>query len=900
MNRLLPLVLAILLGTAAPVRSQDPPFRQEEALAKLAIRSIAGHDADLAVGTKDRGLFLRLGGTWKRLDRGTGLDLPSDYVTTLSWQFDRLWMGAWPGGLALTRPPYDRSESARRQGLEGETVHSIVETLGRDWFATTRGLFSSAGGMASPVAEVNPAFPEGIFAMSASGEGLVIGGVSGQVARLGADGWTAMNLPAAWGVSLVRDLAGDGKRIWAATDRGLASWNGKRWRLEGQEQAQLPRNGVNCLAWDGRSLWAGTWGQGLRRRDGERWSSFDLRAGLPSPFITALHVQGRRLWVGTETGLCSMNLDDPAERGRPPSERVNALVGSDDGGMVLASKDRGAWRLSTKGWERLAPDELSVLSVASRGDSVWLGTRSQGLWLHDGRGFRRIGTGEGLAGSRILALHLRGRFLAAGSEAGFSLYDGITWASYTPENAGLPHHEVRCVAPFGTTSWALGGARGVTIVGRREVLRRYTTAQGQLPSDEILCLVPGVGGEVLVGTDNGVAWISEDDRRGTRSLFLDARVRAGLSLGSGSWLLATSRGIALARGDRLDWVEGLPRTSSFRQLLRQGDELWIATDDELRRRPLRTVVGNIDLPPPDIDPSKPDRVDMPKGFVLLRKLVEGQRVFDLHRRGEEMWIATDGGLFRLQGKTIRSFDLRDGLCEGGQEFIASTGGDELFAAGAGGVSLFRGNRFRCHRTREDGIRSNGPNLLVAQDREALLSGEGGLDLWKAGRWTPLAASPLPEDLPVGGARDGEGRWLLCLREKGLFRLQEGSWKRLGPPSEASTGGAFSSMLRLPDGELLLGTENGMISFREGRWSRLRADLGEFADAEILDLCASADGRGAWALGRGHLSLLLLGRWHALPLPESASDSEVLSLAPTPDGGLLLGTSSGALILGPRQ
>ena len=153
---------------------------------------------------------------------------------------------------------------------------------------------------------------------------------------------------------------------------------------------------------------------------------------------------------------------------------------------------------------------------------------------------------------------------------------------------------------------------------------------------------------------------------------------------------------------------------------------------------------------------------------------------------------------------------------------------------------------------------------------------------------------------MGADRDGDGRWLLLLRESGLHRLDGGGWTSLGPPAEGRTGGAFTSLLGLADGTLFLGTENGMSIRRDGVWSRLRGDLGEFADARIVGLRFGRDPETAWALGRSHLNLFLRGRWHALPFPDFLADREVLSLATTPDGGLVLGCSDGALILEPRQ
>jgi len=53
-------------------------------------------------------------------------------------------------------------------------------------------------------------------------------------------------------------------------------------------------------------VWAGTWGGGLARYDGKRWTSYTTEEGLPGNHVFMLHVGRKgRLWVGTNNGLAS-------------------------------------------------------------------------------------------------------------------------------------------------------------------------------------------------------------------------------------------------------------------------------------------------------------------------------------------------------------------------------------------------------------------------------------------------------------------------------------------------------------------------------------------------------------------------------------------------------------------
>jgi len=51
-------------------------------------------------------------------------------------------------------------------------------------------------------------------------------------------------------------------------------------------------------------VWAGTWGGGLARYDGKRWTNYTTADGLPGNHIFMLHYDDKgRLWIGTNAGL---------------------------------------------------------------------------------------------------------------------------------------------------------------------------------------------------------------------------------------------------------------------------------------------------------------------------------------------------------------------------------------------------------------------------------------------------------------------------------------------------------------------------------------------------------------------------------------------------------------------
>jgi ligand-binding sensor domain-containing protein len=57
-------------------------------------------------------------------------------------------------------------------------------------------------------------------------------------------------------------------------------------------------------------VWAGTWGGGLARFDGRKWTNYTTVEGLPGNHVFMLHRDAQGvLWVGTNNGLAKMTAD---------------------------------------------------------------------------------------------------------------------------------------------------------------------------------------------------------------------------------------------------------------------------------------------------------------------------------------------------------------------------------------------------------------------------------------------------------------------------------------------------------------------------------------------------------------------------------------------------------------
>ena len=155
---------------------------------------------------------------------------------------------------------------------------------------------------------------------------------------------TKGGLPNDWVYGLAEGKNGE---VWLATEGGLAHFKEGRWQnwnhakglgapyervknaiefktdpakvsehhakqkqemgLEKIDVAYNP-NYVVALAVDAEGVvWAGTWGGGLSRFDGQSWTQYTVAEGLPGNHVFMLHIDPKGvMWIGTNNGLAKL------------------------------------------------------------------------------------------------------------------------------------------------------------------------------------------------------------------------------------------------------------------------------------------------------------------------------------------------------------------------------------------------------------------------------------------------------------------------------------------------------------------------------------------------------------------------------------------------------------------
>jgi len=541
----------------------------------------------------------------------------------------------------------------------------------------------------------------------------------------------------------VAAIIGDGAGgLWVGTGKGLdhldaggavqraaVAANGSR-AADG-----LPEGGVLALLRDrGGALWAGT-RHGLFRREpgAASFSAVPLktREGAAPPVLVLFLDSAGRIWVGTR-GQGAFVIESSAGDPRPVRESgpasalqtdtvfaiIEALpgqvwVGTDSGGIVVVDPDSGVtWRIRhhPDTPTSLADDDVQVM-FRDKSGLVWVAT-SSATSQHDPQ--QRA----------VVAL-----FGATGRANGIS----------------HPNVPFLLEAPDGRIWLGLGDG-GIDIVdphlGRVQQLRPDATRPtSALPKGRVLAMASGAGGEVYIGTQQG---LYRSDAEGRRVERVNVPQRAP---SAAVWALCLDAGVLWLGGLDGLWALDLraernaaaPRSPAEPALLRHetaarlgesrvtaiirglGASLWVGTRAGVVH--LDTASGALErLPTDPVDPTL-----LPGGYVSSM-LIDAQG---------RLWVSTFGrGVQLLERRDadgrlrFRRFGPGDGLPNAGVNKLLEDARGNIWASTDDGLAVIDGGSFgirALQRPQGVGIQSFWTNAGAVTDAgELLFGGQGGL------------------------------------------------------------------------------------------------------------------------------------------------------------------------------
>ena len=389
----------------------------------------------------------------------------------------------------------------------------------------------------------------------------------------------------------VYDLAQDAqRRMWFATDGGVSRFDGRRFESYTVTDG-LPTNHVRSVALDGRGdLWLALGEEGVARFDGRRFERL-LHGGGRSPHVFVVRVIGGEVWAGTEDGVYRRTGDAPFVAVRPAPDSSlgpTASIAAGAGGALWFGTASGLVRYRAGVLDRPAPLDEVAADVLAVGESLWVATRADGVFVLDAafdvEAHYPVGPGGLPGGAESLAL-----------DAGGDVWAGT---SIGPCRIGPPGAPPDCLTPDagvdaalvyrvradheGGLWFATHGGGAFRYAGYRDGHDRfsiYTTDHG-LGSD----MVWGTGvarDGVLVSHNAGLTRIGPDGAEGL-ALPDGSPIRfasQAVSDGAGGLWVGSASGLLRYRDGRLTRVPGLGGSDGeyiVSLLRRRNGEVWAA------------------------------------------------------------------------------------------------------------------------------------------------------------------------------------------------------------------------------------------------------------------------------------------------------------------------------------
>jgi sugar lactone lactonase YvrE len=237
----------------------------------------------------------------------------------------------------------------------------------------------------------------------------------------------------------------DGKVYFATNGGGLSIFDGATRKTLNTSNSTLPSNYLTEVVIDKQNrVWVGTYGAGVARLDGDKWTTFTLA----SNFVNSLAFDASgNPWVATDDGAFFMDTSK------------------------LGLNGTQAWTrfIQSKG---LASSHVNALAVAPDG-RVWFAT-DKGLTVYDGGTYHTYMTTDGLASNstQAIAVDAHGR-VWVGTRRGVSVLDGGKWKTYTGAD-GLASDQVTALALDTHGNPWVGTSHGLSTYGSTTLTRLAT------------------------------------------------------------------------------------------------------------------------------------------------------------------------------------------------------------------------------------------------------------------------------------------------------------------------------------------------------------------------------------------------------------------------------------------
>lgn len=416
---------------------------------------------------------------------------------------------------------------------------------------------------------------------------------------------------------------------------------------------------------------------------------------------------------------------------------------------------------------------------------LWLGLFSGGVARFDGHNFKAFTVQEGLPDNSVLALHEDSTgTLWFGTQGGLATYDGRSIQAFTTKE-GLPHNRILSISdgPRGQVWFATPGG----------VFSYAGTGFEPLASDSLSDASPqslaARGDTLWIGTGEGLYRYDGTNLThvGPEQGF-PAESAYALSVDGDSTLwMSTGRGVFRYDGTAFKRLEGTEDLAVYDIQRSSKGHIWIGSDSGLHRY-----------------------VDGEKQLVTSE--LDGVGIQSLYRdREDNLWIGTNlEGLYKYTPNPFDHFTTRDGLSNNVVWNMTEGLGEDLWIATQGGVSRFDGTAFT--QVWEQASLGGAPYSLHHTSTDSLLIGsQGGLFIYDGEALHPRQSINKEFFGTVFETVEGPSGLYWFATTRGLVRHDGGAFTRY-TKEDGLSGDNLWTLGMDPDGQLWIGHETGVDRF----------------------------------------------------------------------------------------
>lgn len=413
-------------------------------------------------------------------------------------------------------------------------------------------------------------------------------------------------------------------------------------------------------------------------------------------------------------------------------------------------------------------------------------------------------------------------YIWIGTFNGLVRFDGINFNIFSSnDNSGFLSNSVTVILEGRDRTLWIGTNEDGLVRYKNQKFKIYTTGNG-LPDNGIQSICEDAGGNILVGTRNGLGIITEKGKisspfnknlknESIQMIYRDSQNKIWVSTGKGGLFLLEEKNIVR----RVEKFDPLKNSVVLSMLDEPGHNLWIGTRDEGLYNFQNGIIK---------------RLGQKEGIIAktINSLTRGS--------GGCIWIGTDSGLFRYNNGKVTTFNETNGLSDNQiAKVFEDKEGSLWIATSRGGINKVSDGKFNTITTTQ-GLVHNKVNAVFEENKNTYWIGtDNGLSIYKEDKFINI---PLMEKLQDSRIRhimrDRNGKiWISTYGKLGIISYAGGNTTNY-TAENGLTGNRCRVSLEDNSGNIWIGTSNGLNRIKDGIITRFTKKEG-LGDNYILSI-----------------------------------------------------------------